>query len=60
MTISTQKLRENIQRNAERSNRQWQREHKTEAPESVKNYHRQMLENAETARERAQNNKRGV
>jgi len=43
----------NIPINIERANREYAKKHKmTEAPESVKRYHRKMFINAENERER--------
>ena len=60
MVQPPKKLRDNIARNIERANRQYQRQHGTEPPQSVKDYHDKMIRGAEYTREREQNRKRGV
>ena len=61
MYISDIVMRQRIERNAWRANKQWAREHRvTEAPEHIKKMHRRMFEQAEYERERGENLKRGV
>ena len=46
-------VRDNIEKNTERANRQWAKEHRVaEAPEKVKRMHRKMFEDAEYERDR--------
>ena len=46
-------VRDNIEKNTERANRQWAKEHRVaEAPEEVKRMHRKMFEDAEYERDR--------
>jgi len=54
------KIKRNIEINSERANRQWSQDHRTEAPEAVRKYHRHMFEKAAYESDRQRNIKRKV
>jgi hypothetical protein len=60
MARNLKRLRENIERNIERANRQYIREHGTEPPKKLKEYHEHIMRDAERERDRRENIKRGV
>lgn len=54
------KFRDTINRNVARANRQYEREHGSEPPKEVKEYHDFIMRDAERELDRRKNIKRGV